>query len=206
MKQSKMQNQERVISVLAKLQQRCSEHPIARKVETIALYGGLEPTTKYEQLRLKDLSLQYEQLFEIFNRRTDRVVKYQLRHNISGLVWKNPNRSEPEGLILPVFYPQLQATADDMVLMSKFKAVAIGYAISQATLRSVNFFRINCEGIFVELKDPNEIWNFSAWYDWATVSVDEAPDKSYCEIHLILGKGNRDPSEETLWFCAGVKK
>jgi hypothetical protein len=130
-------------------------------------------------------------------RRINKVLEIQEKYDISGLVWEEVNSNE-EGLFFPVFSLELKTTPSDMVVMKKWKTAVIKYAVGLAIDKKMRFFRVNLEKEFVEITDLNFIWTFAAYFDWAIVTILSEP----CEIHLLLGKGDRRFLDNSMYIHA----
>ncbi len=200
---SRPHTQARVIAILDKLHDRCSNHPIARRTELMFLHGGLTLNSKSEfQEFTQTLVVQHERLYARFNEKARKVVEFQLRHGISGIVWEKADPTDKESFRFPTFYPRLRATPADMVFMQEYKRKVIAWAIEQAALHNIKFSCINKDGVFVLLSDSSQIWTLSFCYDWATICLDRDTG-GRIELHLILGSGDQETSESTFWFFAG---
>lgn len=198
--------QKRILTVARKIQARFNDHPITQQMMLIAQSSGfVVPDTHREQVEyleaLQNLKARAQKREDVFAKRMSKLVDIQFRHDISGIVWHEVNDQE-EGLSFPTFHPLLRATPSDMGVMREWKSAVVRYAIQLVIENNVVFSRTNSEGLFVELEDPNQIWTFSSYYSWATLWIEHNP----FEVHLILGNGNKEDSEECIWFVAGGSK
>jgi hypothetical protein len=152
----------------------------------------------------------FEQLIKRQYKITSKILDLQVKHNVSSLVWQH---IEPtfvtSGFSFPFFNERLRPIARDLETLAKYKPSVIQYWLDCALKLGLVACYLT-DGVWIPITF-DKVWEKSAKFDWANISIDEyyvssgiidrtgydkprrnlemVDDELHIEFHLAIGRG-----------------